>query len=59
MTNIPGGVLETGSIGNDYTAIPAFSCSYETGKFLARKQKQGKGSISLAVKGNKVIKTFY
>ncbi len=59
MSGIPGGVLETGSIGNDFTEIPAFSCSYETGKRVERLQKRGMGSLSLSVKGRKVEKVTH
>ncbi len=60
MTNIPGGITETGSIISvtklDKAIIPAVSCSYETGKLIERKIKHNKGNITLNVKGNVVDK---
>ena len=59
MSSTLGGVLETGSIGNDFTEIPALSCSYETGKLIERMQKRGKGAITLSIKGKKVNMSSY
>ncbi len=59
MSSIMGGVLETGSIGNDFTEIPAFSCSFENGRLIERLQNKGKGKISLSIQGKKVKKSSY